>query len=156
VTGNKNIDTIIIALSLAVTIGVASFMAYSQLVYRRPLPDPIAEKARLLEEARKMSFPEAYKLDKLIINLPSKHSRLRFLDVEIHLVPFKGDDVQQFADKKVLINDTIINIASAMEGDELGTVSGKILLEERLKKGINQIFKRPLVKEILFTKFIIQ
>ena len=92
----------------------------------------------------------------MTINLKSKHKRLRFLDVTIHLVPFKSRHMDLMEKFKSLIQDTIIKISGEMHPTELNSVSGKIILETRIKKSINQKVGFPLVKNILFTHFVIQ
>ncbi|MBY0416372.1 MAG: flagellar basal body-associated FliL family protein, partial [Bdellovibrionales bacterium] len=39
---------------------------------------------------------------------------------------------------------------------ELNSLSGKILLEDRLKREINKALKKPVVKNIFFASFIVQ
>ena len=155
-TGKKLIDTILIGLMLLATLATVGVFVYTQILYERPLPNPAAEKAKMMAQAKEQLFPNSYKLDKLIINLPSKSSRLRFLDVQAYLVPFSSEATDSFDKKKAKIQDIFIEVASAIEPNELGTISGKILLESRLKKKINELFPKPLVKNIQFTDFVIQ
>lgn len=155
-TGKKLIDTILIGLMLLATLATAGVFFYTQYVYERPLPNPQAERAKMFEQAKEKLFPNSYKLDKLIINLPSRSSRLRFLDMQVYLVPFESSATEYFDKHKAAIQDLIIEIASAMEPGELGTISGKILLESRMKKSINMLFPKPLIKSIQFTDFVIQ
>ena len=49
----------------------------------------------------------------------------------------------------------IIDITSGSDPDELNTVAGKLLLENRLKNIINKILGKKIVSEILFTTFVI-
>lgn len=155
-TGKKLVDTILVALMLLGTLGTLGVFVYTEFLYERPLPDPAAERLKLQEQAKAQLFPNSYKLDKLTINLPSRSSRLRFLDMQIYLVPFNSDATEFFDKHKAKIQDVIINIASAMPPEELGTISGKILLESRIKKSVNELFPKPLVKNIQFTDFVIQ
>ncbi|MBH47838.1 MAG: hypothetical protein CME71_06670 [Halobacteriovorax sp.] len=155
-TGKKLIDTILIGLMVLATLATVGVFVYTQILYERPLPNPEAERAKMVEQAKEQLFPNSYKLDKLIINLPSKSSRLRFLDVQAYLVPFTSEATDSFDKKKATIQDIFIEVASAIEPNELGTISGKILLESRLKKRINELFAKPLVKNIQFTDFVIQ
>lgn len=155
-TGKKLIDTILIGLMLLATLATAGVFFYTQYVYERPLPNPEAERAKMFEQAKEKLFPNSYKLDKLIINLPSRSSRLRFLDMQVYLVPFESSATESFDKHKAAIQDLIIEIASAMEPGELGTISGKILLESRMKNSINMLFPKPLIKSIQFTDFVIQ
>ena len=155
-TGKKLVDTILIALMVLSTAATMGVFVYTQFLYERPLPNPAEERAKMHEEAKAKLFPNSYKLDKLIINLPSKSSRLRFVDMQIYLVPFQSEATEAFDKKKAAIQDFIIATVSSMEAEELGSVSGKILLENRIKKGVNSFYPKPLVKSIQFTDFVIQ
>jgi flagellar FliL protein len=43
-----------------------------------------------------------------------------------------------------------------MKASELNSITGKILLESRIKKRLNSILGAPIIKRIYFSKFIIQ
>jgi len=155
-TGKKLIDTILIGMMLLATLATAGVFFYTQYLYEKPLPNPEEERLKMAEEAKTKLFPNSYKLDKLIINLPSRSSRLRFLDIQAYLIPFSSEATESFDKYKANIQDIVIEIASAMEPEELGTISGKILLESRMKKQINALYAKPLVKSVKFTDFVIQ
>lgn len=155
-TGRKLIDTVLIGLMFLATVFTAGVFIYTQYIYERPLPDPAAERAKMLAQAKEQLFPNSYKVDKLTINLPSRSSRLRFLDMQAYLVPFSSDATEEFDRHKAAIQDAIIDIAATMEADELSTVSGKILFENRIKNRVNALFPKPLVKKVQFTDFVIQ
>lgn len=155
-TGNKNLDYIILIISGLACFGVLGTYIYTNVVYERPLPQDLVEKAKLLKDAKKVVFTEPYKLDKLTINLQSRTRRLRFLDVEIHLVPFKSKYNDLLDQNKSTISDSIINLAGEMEPEELNSISGKLLLEHRIKETINANLGGDVIKEVLFSKFIVQ
>ncbi len=155
-TGKKLIDTVLIGMMLLATLATAGVFVYTQFLYEKPLPNPEEERLKMVEQAKAKLFPNSYKLDKLTINLPSRSSRLRFLDMQAYLIPFKSEATESFDKHKAKIQDIVIEIASAMEPNELGTISGKILLESRMKNRINALYPKPLVKSVQFTDFIIQ
>ena len=155
-TGNKTLDTIIMALSIAATLATAGVFYYTENIYKRPLPKDEVELAKLKEDVKNVSVPESYKLDKLIINLTSKTKRLRFLDLEAHLVVFNRKYISQLEEAKPIVNDIIIDIASGMAPDELNSIAGKLIFENRVKKRINAHFKEQVLKELFYTKFVVQ
>jgi flagellar FliL protein len=55
-----------------------------------------------------------------------------------------------------VVLDRLIVISSKMGADELNTLTGKILLEDRLRKDINTIFGKPVVKSIFFSRYTVQ
>lgn len=155
-TGNKSIDTIILLIATLITGATLGTFVYSDMIYKRPLPSDKLEKEKLIEDSKVAVAPDIYKLDKLIINLNSPTRRLRFLDIEVNLVPFRSNAIETFQTKKFYIKDAIIDIASNMAPDELNTVAGKVILEERIRKRLNDFFGKSLVKEIFFSRFVVQ
>lgn len=155
-TGNKTLDTILVGLLTLASAATLGIFVYTEIVYKRPLPSDDIELTKLKADTQSEISPEVYKLDKMTINLNSQGSRLRFLDVEIHFVPFKSEYIENLESKKVFIQDAIIDISSNMAPEELNTVAGKILLEERIRRRINDFFRKSIVKEIFFSKFVVQ
>ena len=155
-TGNKLIDNIILGLSALVCAGALGIFVYTEILYQKPRINNEVEKEKMMEEGKKQVFPSPFKLKKMIINLPSHTKRLRFLDLEAHLVPFKPEYHDILESSRPPIRDAVIDIASKMEPDELNSISGKILLENRIKKRINQILSKKVIKDIYFSKFVIQ
>lgn len=155
-TGNRLVDTILVGLSTLVAVALLGVFVYTEVIYE---PPPI-DQTKIFEELNRRLETQAmlptYKLDQLIINLPSPTRRLRFLDVEMHLVSFDASYHALYEDKKPQIRDLIIDTASRMEPEELNSVTGKILLEDRLRRGVNQIVGTNAVKEVLFARFVVQ
>jgi len=155
-TGNKTVDKILLAFMFLATGAALGTFVYTEMVYKRPLPKDEVELAKLKSDTKGISTPESYKLDKLTVNLTSKTRRLRFLDVQIHLVVFKKTDISKLEEIKPIINDIIIDVAAGMEPDELNSIAGKLIFENRVKKNINTHFKKSVVKELFYTKFVVQ
>lgn len=155
-TGNRMIDNILLGLMLGATTATLAFYFYTLKIYEKPLPSDSVERQALMDDSKKAIFAEAYKLDKLIVNLKSRTSRLRFLDLQTYLVPFKNQQLDLLEEKKPIINDIIIDEASRINPNELNTVSGKLIFENRLRKRINNQFKNSIVKDIFFSRFVVQ
>jgi flagellar FliL protein len=81
---------------------------------------------------------------------------MRYVELEIHLVLFKSDDAGIIKTYLSVVQDKIITVASKMGADELNSLTGKILLEDRLKKEINKSLGKPVVKSIFFSRYIVQ
>lgn len=136
--------------------GALGIFVYTEILYQKPKILDHVEKQKMMAEGKKQVFPSPFKLKKIIVNLPSRNKRLRFLDVEVHLVPFKPEYHEMLESTLPPIRDAIIDIAGKMEPEELNSVSGKILLENRIKKRINQILHKKVVKDIYFSRFVVQ
>ena len=154
-TGKKHIDRLIIIISLFATMLAAGVYIYTELIYQKELPDNEAEFANMKDSIKNGLTSGTYKLQKITVNLKSRSTKLRFLDVEIHIVPFAKSYTRVLDKNRDVVYDSIIDITSGMNPEELNTVSGKILLENRIKNDLNKILKKQIVKEILFTTFII-
>lgn len=155
-TGNRTIDLALVALSSLVAIALLAMFYYTENIYQKPLPSDGAQLEKLIGDSLKKSLPNTYKMDEMIINLPSDTARLRFLKVQMHFVPFGEADLSLFEQNKPRIQDIIIDITSKMEPSQLNTVSGKILLEDRLRRNINTAVKKKAVKEVYFAEFVVQ
>ena len=138
------------------TVAVLGVFVFTEIVYKRPGANESLEKEALKTDTRADSDPTYFELDKLIINLNTPGSRLRFLDVKISIVPFVESTNDIFEKSKPYITDSIIDIASNMKPSELNSIAGKILLEERIRKRLNNHFNDNLVRKIFFTRFVVQ
>lgn len=156
-TGKPLIDKILLGLNALVVLGAAGVIAYSHLGLKRAPTNQAEEETKLVTEAKETIFVKPYPMKSFTVNLLSKTSRLRFLEVEMNLVPFSDDQKAKLTSAETVIKDSLIQIAAEMEPDDVGSVTGKILLENRLKKAVNdRIGGQPLIKQILFSKFVIQ
>jgi flagellar FliL protein len=155
-TGNRMLDNILLGSMLLASLAAFSILFYSLNIFEKTLPVDSVERAALLADSKQKTFSEAYKLDKLIVNLKSRTSRLRFLDLETYLVPFKSQHHDTLEENKAVINDIIIDEAARMQPEELNTVSGKLIFENRLRTRINEALRGSLVKDIFFSRFVVQ
>ena len=154
--GSKLLDTVLVGLMLLASTVTLSIFSYIHFIHQKPVPNDAEELEMLKGDVRRIVDGNAYQLGKLTINLPSSNSRLRFLDVNIYLVPFHEDDIKLFEDHKPVVQDRIIDIAGSIEASELNSISGKILLESRIKKNLNALLGKTAVKKIYFTRFVVQ
>lgn len=162
-TGNKKLDTILILVMLLLTLATAGIFYYTEFLYKKPTVNVTQEKAELLDNKDARAIPHFLKIEKMVISLIPKdtlgsqaNSRMRWLEIEMHLVLFQREDEVYISENIAIVKDRIIDIASRMGADELNSVSGKILLEDRLKREINKAMLRPVVKNIFFASFIVQ
>lgn len=137
-------------------LGLLGLFAYTEMIYVKPPIDQLQELERLKMEASQKVILPIYNLEKIVINLPSQTTRLRFLEFEPSFESFKQESHTEYDKNKVFILNTIIQTASEMEPDELNTVMGKIKLEHRLRERINQGLGAKHIKAVLFPLFIVQ
>lgn len=151
---------ILLGVMILATLAVVGLFYYTEKMYKKPPIDEGAEKADLLTSVDTKGIPTFFKVDKMIVSLiprnEAANSRMRWLEIEMHLVLFETSDLEEMKTNLPVVQDRIIDIASKMGPDELNSLSGKILLEDRLKREINKAMNRPVVKNIFFASFIVQ
>jgi flagellar FliL protein len=155
-TGNPLFDKILIGLNGAVAIGAAALVFHSHTGIKPEPTNQKAEEEALVNAAVEESQLKAYDFKSIVVNLYSEGSRLRYLDVEMGVLPFKEADKALFKEREYVFKNALIQIAAKMTPDELTSVTGKILLESRLKNAVNEALGKTVVKKIYFAKFVVQ
>lgn len=159
-TGKKLIDMILLGAMTLTTLAVIGLFYYTEKMYKRPPIDENKERDAFLKEGNPKDLPAFFKLEKMTVSLvpkdPSGIQRMRYVELEIHLVLFASSDAGIIKTYLSVIQDKIITVASKMGADELNSLTGKILLEDRLKKEINKALGKPVVKSIFFSRYIVQ
>ncbi|MBC7711687.1 MAG: flagellar basal body-associated FliL family protein [Rhizobacter sp.] len=159
-TGKKMIDMILLGVMMLATLAVVGLFYYTEKMYKKPPIDENAEKKALLTSVDYKSIPTFFKVDKMTISLVPKNeqanARMKWLEVEMHMTLFSAEDSGLMKAYLPVVQDRIIDITSKMGSDELNSLTGKIILEDRLKKEINKALKKPVVKNIFFASFIVQ
>ncbi len=159
-TGKKSLDMILLGLMTITTLAVIGLFYYTEKVYKRPPINEKLEREAFLKEGDPKALPAFYKLDKMTVSLVPKDTtgiqRMRYVELEIHLVLFKSDDAGVIKTYLSVVQDKIITVASKMGAEELNSLTGKILLEDRLKKEMNKSLGKPIVKSIFFSRYVVQ
>lgn len=155
-TGKKNLDLIIVGISILLGLLTLGVFVYTNIVYQRPLVNEAEEKDLLSANLKSGVSTDGLKIDKIVVNLRSETSRLRFLEVSLQVLPFKNEQKELLEKNSPLILDRIGQLATNMTPNDLNTISGKILFEERLKNKLNKDLGKQIVREIFFTGFVVQ
>lgn len=159
-TGKKLLDNILVGVMVLSTLGVMGLFYYTEKIYKRPPINEEAEKAALMNTVDAKAIPFFFKVDKMTISLTPRadasNTRMRWLELEIHLVLFESSDQEFVKTNLPVIQDRIIEIASKMSPEELNSLSGKILLEDRLRREMNKALGKVAVKNIFFASYIVQ
>ena len=155
-TGKPIVDKILVGLALLATLFTTGVFVYTNFIFEKELPDDTQQMLALIESSRNQAFAEAYEMEPMTINLPGQGQRLRYLDIEMHIVPFYASQYEVIDRQQALIRDIVIDIAGHMEPEELNTSVGRILFENRVKRNVNQALDQRTVKEIFYTRFVVQ
>lgn len=155
-TGNRTLDKIILFGNGGVVLLALGLVIYSHLFIKSPLVDQLSQMDKLKNETMEASTSAPLEFKRVILNLPSRHTRLRFLEIQVNIDTFEADQKNFLKTKEYVVYDAIFQIAGVMEPNDLNSVTGKILLEGRLKSYLNEYFKDDVIKKIYFSKFVVQ
>ena len=156
--GIHKFDIITCGSMLIVTLLTLGFFYYSIDLYQKDtfddknLKDSISSDHKL----KKYEFVEPYSMKRIVINLPSNTSRLRFLELEMSLETIKPSQMDKLKDMETIIKDAAISVGGAMTPDELNSLSGKVMFEEKLKEKIRVATSRNIISRIFYRRFIVQ
>lgn len=155
-TGNPGVDKIIMGLNAIVVGGAAALVFFAHNMIKPPSVDEQAQYTGMARDAMVDFKKQPVLFDEVVVNLYSRERRLRFLNLIMSLDVYEEGQQQRVDTMKPIIFDALIDITGNMKPEELNSITGKILLETRLKNKINTIVDHKLVKKVYFSKFIIQ
>jgi flagellar FliL protein len=148
---------ILIIVNLVVALAAAGIVFYAHNMIKPAPTDQAAEAEALKKDAAASTQIQPVPLKKFVVNLHSKSSRLRYLDIEMNVLTFTEEQKQIVKANEHVFKDTVIEIASHLTPDELESVTGKMLLENRIKKAVNaKLGEPPVIKQIYFSGFVVQ
>lgn len=151
------VQKILIIVNLVVVLVGAGLVYYSHNIVKPEPTDQAAEAEAMKNDAIATTQIQPVPIKKFVVNLHSRSSRLRYLDLEMNILTFHEDQKQLIKANEHIFKDVVIEIASQLEPDDLDSVTGKILLENKIKKQVNAKFgDPPVVKQIFFSGFVVQ
>lgn len=137
-------------------LGGVGAVFYAHNMIKPPPTDQAAEAESLKAGALEQAQVKAVPIKKFVVNLHSGSSRLRYLDLEMNIMPFQNEQAELIKASEHIFKDILIEIASHLDPSDLDTLSGKILLENKIKKQVNTKLGQPVVKQIYFSGFVVQ
>ena len=142
---------------MVVVLAGAGLVFYSHNLLKPEPTDQAAQAEALKNEAIANTQMKPVPIKKFVVNLHSRGSRLRYLDLEMNVLTFSEAQKGIVKANEHIFKDTVIEIASHLEPDDLDSVTGKILLENKIKKAVNaKLGDQPVVKQIYFSGFVVQ
>lgn len=142
--------------NLVVVLAGAGLVYYAHNMIKPEPTNQTTELENLKTGAMEQAQVQAVPMKKFVVNLHSRGTRLRYLDVEMNILPFHNDQKELIKASEHVFKDVVIEIASHLEPEDLDTLSGKILLENKIKKQVNAKLGEPVVKQIFFSGFVVQ
>lgn len=151
------LQKILIIVNLVVALAGVGIVFYSHNVLKPEPTDQVAEAETLKQEAAEANQLKPVPIKKFVVNLHSQGNRLRYLDLEMNVLTFKQVQTQIIKDNEHIFKDTVVELASHLTPEDLESVTGKILLENRIKKQVNaKLGDPPVIKQIYFSGFVVQ
>jgi flagellar protein FliL len=150
------VQKILIIANLVIVLGGLGVVFYAHNVIKPVPTDQAAEAAALKTGALEQSMLQPVPIKKFVVNLHSPGTRLRYLDLEMNVLTFRETQKEQVKTNEHIFKDVVIEIASHLGPDDLDTVTGKIILESKIKKQVNARLGQPVVKQIFFSGFVVQ
>ncbi len=151
------LQKILIIANLAVVLAGAGLVFYSHNMIKPEPTNQDAETQKLKDEAIAQTQVLPVPIKKFVVNLHSRSSRLRYLDIEMNVLTFTDDQKELVKANEHIFKDSVIEIASHLDPDDLDSVTGKILLENKIKKRVNEkLGEPPVIKQIYFSGFVVQ
>lgn len=151
------VQKILIIINLVIVLLGAGMVYYSHNILKPDPVDQVAEAQALKNEALALTKILPVPIKKFAVNLHSRSSRLRYLDLEMNVLTFHEDQREIVKAKEHLFKDTVIEIASHLAPEDLDSLTGKMLLENNIKKQVNaKLGSPPVVKQIFFSGFVVQ
>lgn len=109
------------------------------------------------DNSSKSNAAEVVSNGRKVASVPAITSaRLRYLDMQMNFQLFNDKLEEELVQKKAIIYDKIIQIASTYSADEINSITGKMFFEEKVRTAIREIVGRPVIKSIYFTTFTVK
>ena len=148
---------VLVIINLVVVLAGAGLVFYSHNLLKPEPTDQAAETENLKNEALGTTQMRPVPIKKFVVNLHSRSNRLRYLDIEMNVLTFSEQQKEIIKANEHIFKDVVIEIASHLDPDDLDSVTGKILLENKIKKAVNaKLGGQPVVKQIYFSGFVVQ
>jgi flagellar FliL protein len=148
---------ILIIVNLVIALAGAGLVFYSHSMIKPDPTDQVAEAEAIKTDAAATTQLRPVPIKKFVVNIHSKSSRLRYLDLEMNILTFQEDQKEIIKANEHIFKDTVIEIASHLDPEDLESVTGKILLENKIKKQVNtKLGDSPVIKQIYFSGFVVQ
>lgn len=154
------IQKILILVNLVVALAGAALVYYSHNMIKPEPTNQVAEAEAIKTQAMEKAQLQPVPIKKFVVNLHSKSTRLRYLDLEMNILTFHEDQKEMIKANEHILKDIVVEIASHLDPEDLDTVTGKILLENKIKKQVNAKLdssgNQPVIKQIYFSGFVVQ
>lgn len=147
---------ILMLANLVFVLLAAGVVIYSHTMIKPAPTDQALETEKLQKDAVEGAQLQPVPIKRFVVNLHSRATRLRYLDLEMNVLTFSEAQKEIIRTNEHVFKDAVVEIGSRLSPEDLDTVTGKILLENKIKTRVNQKFGQPVVRQIYFSGFVVQ
>ncbi len=155
-TGNRSLDKIILAINALIVLGAVGTIWYSHNIIKPPVTDSQGQFTDMVSGSLSDFNRSPIVFKEIVVNLYSRQKRLRFLNLTMNIEVYEAEQEEIIKTYKPFINDRLIDITGNMKPQDVNSVTGRILLESRIKNQVNRALGKKVIKKIYFSKFIVQ
>lgn len=114
-------------------------------------------------EARKQIYdeevfqdkPVIYSLEPFTVNLADAEDE-RIVQIKVTLEMLDENGFEEVVSMGAHARDTIVTILNGKRFPELQTIQGKLFLKDEITVALNQKLKRSFIKDVYFSRFVLQ
>ena len=99
--------------------------------------------------------PVTYSLEPFTVNLADKNDE-RIVQVKVTLEMLNEDGFEEVVSMGAHARDTIVTILNGKEFPDLQTIQGKLFLKDEITVALNKQLKRSFIKDVYFSRFVLQ
>lgn len=139
-----------------VAMGIGGYLSYLGTVGMTPETIREAEAAKFIydEEVFK-GKPIIYSLEPFTVNLADTEDD-RVVQVKVTLEMIDENGFEEVVSMGAHARDKIVSILNGKRFQELQTIQGKLFLKDEITVALNQQLKQSFIKDIYFSRFVLQ
>ena len=98
--------------------------------------------------------PIVYALDPFTVNLADEDDRVVQVEVSLEMIDENG--FEEVVSMGAHARDAIVHILNGKNFTDLQTIQGKLFLKDEITVALNQQLKRSFIKDVYFSRFVLQ
>ncbi|MCJ8278154.1 MAG: flagellar basal body-associated FliL family protein [Bdellovibrionales bacterium] len=98
--------------------------------------------------------PIVYNLDPFTVNLADEDERVVQVKVALEMIDENG--FEEVVSMGAHARDAIVHILNGKEFGDLQTIQGKLFLKDEITVALNKQLKRSFIKDVYFSRFVLQ
>lgn len=157
----KKLDTqtLLVLGNTVLVLAALGTLAYTKLLYQRPVIDEPTELAKKQEELKTAPEPTERPLvtfDQMTVNIAMTSGKTHYATVAIAVECRDSEAMAKINAKKAELTDKVIAALGKKQITEINTIQGKLMLKSELIRRFNEVTAPGAVTDLYFSAFILQ